>query len=112
MRRLVYRAKLLRRLTKLERKLKVPPEERHICTASLDKAEDIFIEGTRIWQSAASLCLDSTGRVVKPTMPLPTSAEAPNLRWTPESLGAQKVDTVPKAAKEVRNVFLLFQRDN
>ena len=54
---------LERRLTRLEKKLKVPLEECHKCEARLQAATDVYVEGTRIRQRAGSLVLDSDGRV-------------------------------------------------
>ena len=54
---------LERRLTRLEKKLKVPLEECHKCEARLQAATDVYVEGIRIRQRAGSLVLDSVGRV-------------------------------------------------
>ncbi|KIJ16849.1 hypothetical protein PAXINDRAFT_98635 [Paxillus involutus ATCC 200175] len=59
---IVYRPKLLRRLTKLENKLKLPPEDRHTCEGKLADAEEVVFEAVRIRHRAASLKLDRTGR--------------------------------------------------
>ncbi|TBU49163.1 VRR-NUC domain-containing protein [Dichomitus squalens] len=59
----VYRPMLERRLTRLEKKLKVPLEECHECEARLQAAIDVHVEGVRIRHRASSLRLDSVGRV-------------------------------------------------
>ena len=51
--RVVYRASLSRRLTALEQKLGISPEERHQ-DDSLAVAEDIYITGDRIWNAPVS----------------------------------------------------------
>jgi hypothetical protein len=51
--RVVYRASLSRRLTALEQKLGISPEERHQ-DDPLAVAEDIYITGDRIWNAPAS----------------------------------------------------------
>ena len=51
--RVVYRASLSRRLTKLEQKLGIGPEERHQ-DEPLAVADDIYITGDRIWNAPAS----------------------------------------------------------
>ena len=61
---LVYRPKLERRLTTLEKRLKVPDEERHVCEAKLEKATVVEIVGTRVYHRDQSLKLDSFGRNV------------------------------------------------
>jgi fanconi-associated nuclease 1 len=84
---------LQRRLTRLEKKLKVPPEERHTNAGQLRKAEETTIEGTRIYKRASSLYLDNTGRAVNKT-PL-QSASGSWLRWTPKSLKPTKISSAP-----------------
>lgn len=79
---------LERRLTRLENKLKVPKEERHVCEGSLAKSESIRIEGVRVQHSA--LVLDRSLKVVgKPKLDALTqvggSTQAP-LPWTQQRL--------------------------
>lgn len=59
---LVFRPKLERRLTTLEKRLKVPEEERHVCEGKLDKAAVVEIVGTRVYHRDQSLKLDPFGR--------------------------------------------------
>ncbi|RPD66429.1 hypothetical protein L226DRAFT_479073 [Lentinus tigrinus ALCF2SS1-7] len=61
---IVFRPMLERRLTRLEKRLNIPPENRHICEGSLQKAEDVYVEGVRIRHREDSLLLDRAGRVV------------------------------------------------
>lgn len=49
----VYRPSLFRRLTALEKKLGISPEERHQ-DDPLAIAEDIYITGVRIWNAPAA----------------------------------------------------------
>jgi Fanconi-associated nuclease 1 len=92
---------LQRRLGRLEKKLNVPPEERHTSAGQLLKPEAVTVEGIRIHKRASSLHLDGTGRAVNKT-PLQSAGES-SLRWTPRSLKPQKISTVPLKGKyEVR----------
>ncbi|KZT27328.1 hypothetical protein NEOLEDRAFT_1110695 [Neolentinus lepideus HHB14362 ss-1] len=61
---LIYRPKLTRRLTTLEKRLKIPLDERHSCEGVLRKSEDVYITGVRVRHKAASLALDQTGRLL------------------------------------------------
>ncbi|RDX56460.1 hypothetical protein OH76DRAFT_1550917 [Lentinus brumalis] len=61
---IVFRPMLERRLTRLEKKLNIPPEKRHVCEGSLKTAEEVYVEGVRIRHRADSLLLDRAGRVV------------------------------------------------
>lgn len=47
----VTRPRLVRRLARLEKRLKVPVDEAHICEVELRKAESVTIEGIRIHQT-------------------------------------------------------------
>lgn len=44
----VYRPMLVRRLVCIEKKLKIPPGERHRCEGKLLKSEEIYMEGVRV----------------------------------------------------------------
>ncbi|KAN0077005.1 VRR-NUC domain containing protein [Tylopilus felleus] len=61
---IVSRPKLQRRLKRLENKLKIPPNERHICDGILVDADEVEFEAVRLKHRAASLKLDRTGRCV------------------------------------------------
>lgn len=61
---LIYRPKLTRRLTTLEKRLKVPVDERHVCEGELRKCQEVRITGVRVRHKAASLTLDQTGRLL------------------------------------------------
>ncbi|KAF7986651.1 hypothetical protein HWV62_26482 [Athelia sp. TMB] len=97
----VFRPKLQRRLIKLEKKLKIPAEERHTCAASLDKAAKRFLTGTRI-RHTSNLHLDSTGRAAKPESSHSNSTDASKMQWTPGSLNASKVKAEPIPAPEAK----------
>jgi hypothetical protein len=97
---------LQRRLTRLEKKLKVPPEERHTSTGELQEAEVITVEGVRVCKKATNLHLDNTGRAVNKT-PLQSAGES-SLRWTPMSLKTPKISTVAPKGKDEVNYFILF----
>jgi len=59
---LVFRPKLQSRLAKLEKQLKIPPEDRHVPEPGLANAQEIFIFGTRIRHSTSALHLDNMMR--------------------------------------------------
>ena len=44
----VFRPMLVQRLTRLEKRLKVPLEERHVCEGSLQTATEVNVEGVRV----------------------------------------------------------------
>ncbi|OCH92080.1 hypothetical protein OBBRIDRAFT_886490 [Obba rivulosa] len=61
---LVFRPKLHRRLARLEKKLRVPEEDRHSCQGEQRKADKVEIYGVRVYRSAGSLLLDRACRNV------------------------------------------------
>ncbi|KZT69818.1 hypothetical protein DAEQUDRAFT_241498 [Daedalea quercina L-15889] len=61
---IVFRPKLERRLTTLEKRLKVPDEERHTCEGKLEKAAVVQVVGVRVYHRETSLKLDPFGRNV------------------------------------------------
>lgn len=76
---------LERRLTRLENKLKIPREERHVCEGSLAKSEANYIEGVRIHHAASALVLDKNLKIVgTKTEPLtqPRGLTQTPLPWT------------------------------
>jgi fanconi-associated nuclease 1 len=60
----VFRPRLERRLTTLEKRLNIPEEERHTSAAVLEKAEELTIQGERIREPTADLHLDAQGRPI------------------------------------------------
>lgn len=66
----VYRPRLERRLTRLEKRLNVPMSERHECIGQLRKAREVYIEGVRVKNRASSVILDRSGRIKGGTIPL------------------------------------------
>ncbi|KAI0707651.1 VRR-NUC domain-containing protein [Earliella scabrosa] len=71
---MIYRPKLVSRLTTLEKRLNVPLENRHRCKGSLEAATDVLAEGVRIYHRADSLVLDK-GRVANQS-PVKTQASS------------------------------------
>lgn len=59
---LVFRPKLQSRLVKLEKQLKIPPEDCHVPEPGLADAQEVFIFGTRIRHSPSALHLDNMMR--------------------------------------------------
>ena len=59
----VYRPRLERRLTRLEKRLNVPINERHECDGQIKKARELFIEGVRVKNRASSVILDKSGHM-------------------------------------------------
>jgi len=59
---IVYRPKLERRLTALERKLNLDPADRHTSEGKLLRPVSVSFEGVRVCHRAASLKLDHIGR--------------------------------------------------
>lgn len=70
----VFRPKLERRLTTLEKRLKIPEEERHVCEGKLEKAAVVEIVGTRVYHRDQSLKLDPFGRNVNKSAKLSAKA--------------------------------------
>jgi len=58
---------LERRLTRLENRLRLPPDDRHVCVGVLKKCEHVQVLGTRIRSEVAALRLDTTGRQIEAT---------------------------------------------
>lgn len=82
---------LVQRLTRLEKRLKVPLEERHVCEGSLQTATEVNVEGVRVRHRAGSMLLDRAGRVVN------NGAKTQGLSWS------NRIDTSPVKIKvEVR----------
>lgn len=77
---------LQRRLTRLEKKLNVPPEDRHTSAGELQKAEETTVEGVRIYSRASSLHLDRAGRAVDKSAvnPLQVKVDLVSLLWPPK----------------------------
>ncbi|KAF8514069.1 VRR-NUC domain-containing protein [Gautieria morchelliformis] len=69
---LIYRPRLERRLTRLEKMLNVPMNERHKCDGQLKQARDVYVEGVRVKHRASTLVLDRSGRIKGGTNPLST----------------------------------------
>ncbi|KAF8891363.1 hypothetical protein BD779DRAFT_1514822 [Infundibulicybe gibba] len=61
---MVFRPGLVRRLRALEKRLKLPEEERCQCDYELKKADVITIKAVRIWKRAEALKISADGRVI------------------------------------------------
>ncbi|KAH7909857.1 VRR-NUC domain-containing protein, partial [Hygrophoropsis aurantiaca] len=76
---IIYRPKLVRRLTKLEKQVGLPLNDRHTSEGKLLQAEKATIEGIRIRHRAASLALDRTGRNTSKTTAIATPKKGPDI---------------------------------
>lgn len=59
----------MRRLRRLEKQLKIPPEDRAWCERELRKADVVTVRAKRIHHRASSLKLDTSGNVLNKTTP-------------------------------------------
>jgi Fanconi-associated nuclease 1 len=98
---IVYRPKLERRLTTLEKKLNLDPADRHTSEGRLLHPVSVSFEGVRVCHRAASLKLDRTGRnTCTPRKPGTSNAHAVITRfWSPVKPDAAKVDETPASVK-------------
>ncbi|KAG0701782.1 hypothetical protein DFH29DRAFT_982609 [Suillus ampliporus] len=98
---IVFRSKLDRRLTALEKKLKLPPEERHTSEGKLLSTSSVSFEGVRVYHRTASLRLDRTGRNTNDIKPNPSIAQAGDITkfLSPKKPGTIKVDATPVSVK-------------
>ena len=83
----VFRPMLERRLTRLEKKLRVPPEECHVCEGGLKSATDVYIVGERV--RPGGIHLNSGLQVVGGAPP-----QTQGLAWS------NRREPAPKKAKE------------
>ncbi|KAI0748550.1 VRR-NUC domain-containing protein [Daedaleopsis nitida] len=102
---IVYRPMLQRRLTTLEARLKIPPEEQHVCEATLKAATNVYVEGVRIHHRAGSLKLDDTLRSKNQPLPM-----AQVLSWSNRVVPPIKVKQEDKAVKGKKSIW--YGRDN
>ena len=63
----MYRQSLAHRLFRLEKRLKVPENERHECIGKLQKAAESKIIGERIRRPKGIVALDKTANVLNKT---------------------------------------------
>ena len=61
---LVQRQALQQRLSRLEKRLKVPKKDRHECAGKLKKADEELVLGIRVRKRADSVAIDKTSKVV------------------------------------------------
>ena len=59
----VYRPRLVRRLTRLENKLQIPEKQRHQCTRRLKEAQEVYLKGTRINKKSSQTVPDGTQQI-------------------------------------------------
>ncbi|KAG2138284.1 hypothetical protein DEU56DRAFT_871302 [Suillus clintonianus] len=99
---IVFRPKLDRRLTALEKKLKVDPADRHTSEWNLQPPEWVSFEGVRVRHRAASLKLDRNGRNIAKA----SIAQAGDITkfLSPTKPGATKVDETPISVKVEKTV--------
>lgn len=105
--RTVFRPKLDRRLTALEKKLKFEPEDRHTSEWNLQRPVSVSFQGVRVRHRAASLKLDRTGRSI-----IDTEAGDITKFLSPKKPGVTKVDATPVSIKleaEVSSFILAEQ---
>ncbi|TFK20357.1 hypothetical protein FA15DRAFT_696981 [Coprinopsis marcescibilis] len=76
---LVARPSILRRLRRLEKRLKVPPEECAVCEGELRKAETVVITAKRIFHRETSIKLDNMGKPMTNKENIPSIANYLNL---------------------------------
>lgn len=101
----VFRPKLDRRLTALEKKLKFEPEDRHTSEWNLQRPVSVSFQGVRVRHRAASLKLDRTGRSI-------IDAEAGDITkfLSPKKPGVTKVDATPVSIKAEASSFILAEK--
>ncbi|KAG2100148.1 uncharacterized protein F5147DRAFT_747172 [Suillus discolor] len=104
--RIVFRPKLDRRLTALEKKLKVEPADRHTNEWNLQPLVLVSFEGVRVRHRAASLKLDRSGRNINDSAKSKVSiTQAGDITkfLSPKKPGVTKVDATPVSIKaEIR----------
>ncbi|KAG2064112.1 hypothetical protein BDR04DRAFT_1130893 [Suillus decipiens] len=119
---IVFRPKLDRRLTALEKKLKVVPADRHTSEWNLQPPVFVAFEGVRVRHRAASLKLDRSGRSINDTLkPKVSIAQAGDITkfLSPKKPGFTKVDETPvsikaetRERKEEKGKSIWVGRDN
>ncbi|KAG2088829.1 uncharacterized protein F5147DRAFT_780837 [Suillus discolor] len=99
---IVFRPKLDRRLTALEKKLKVEPADRHTSEWNLQPLVLVSLEGVRVRHRAASLKLDRSGRNINDSAKSKVSiTQAGDITkfLSPKKPGVTKVDATPVSIK-------------
>ncbi|KAG1858038.1 hypothetical protein DFJ58DRAFT_726755 [Suillus subalutaceus] len=119
---IVFRPKLDRRLTALEKKLKLDPADRHTSEWSLQPPVLVSFEGVRVRHRAASLKLDRSGRKINDTAKQKVSiTPAGDITkfLSPKKPGITKVDATPvsikaetRERKEEKGKSIWVGRDN
>ncbi|KAG1899850.1 uncharacterized protein F5891DRAFT_1189320 [Suillus fuscotomentosus] len=119
---IVFRPKLDRRLTALEKKLKVEPADRHTSEWNLQPLVLVSFEGVRVRHRAASLKLDRAGRNINDSAKSKVSiTQAGDITkfLSPKKPGVTKVDATPvsikaeaRERKEEKGKSIWVGRDN
>ncbi|KAI0076777.1 hypothetical protein K474DRAFT_1644316 [Panus rudis PR-1116 ss-1] len=60
---IIYRPSLERRLTRIEKKLNIPLEERHVCEGHLAEPKEVYVEGDRVEIRNGGMILDKDLRI-------------------------------------------------
>jgi Fanconi-associated nuclease 1 len=111
---IVYRPKLERRLTGLEKKLNLDPVDRHTSEGKLLRPVSVSFEGVRVCHRAASLKLDHTGRNTFTPRKDASIAHAGGLArfLSPIKPDATKVDRTPVPVKVEKVKFWFLDGKN
>lgn len=113
--RIVFRPKLDRRLTALEKKLKVEPADRHTSEWNLQPLVLVSFEGVRVRHRAASLKLDRAGRNINDSAKSKVSiTQAGDITkfLSPKKPGVTKVDATPVSIKAEVSSRILDEKPN
>lgn len=106
---LVYRPALVRRLTRLEKLLKLSPEMRHVSQGTSLKPEEVYVEGIRIRRRANSSVVDQMG-LDEANNPIRGTVEIGNRAWgaLSDMKGDNSVGGVPPGATTKWKVSVCF----
>ncbi|KIJ49859.1 hypothetical protein M422DRAFT_130656, partial [Sphaerobolus stellatus SS14] len=102
----VYRPRLERRLGRLENKLQIPMNERHLCTRKLKEAKEVHIQGTRVNQKAAKSVVINE----QPTNPLFNGSNW--WQWSPSSSQVSLFILIYHTSKSVNGRTLWLGKEN
>ena len=98
----VFRPKLERRLTTLEKRLQIPEAERHTCEGKLQKCNQVLITGVRVYEHTQVLKLDSSLRPLSGSSSgEPSKTQALLSQW------AKPLRASSATQQEVRYCFIL-----
>jgi Fanconi-associated nuclease 1 len=108
---IVFRPKLDRRLTALEKKLKVDPADRHTSEWNLQPPVLVSFEGVRVRHRAASLKLDRSGRKIKDPATITPAGDITKF-LSPKKPGITKLDATPVSIKAEVSFRILNKKPN